>query len=64
MAVALAEAAALMLLMPLKTAVPYTLLVDRTTGFVQALKPLDPNAVTPDQALVQSMLAQYVMARE
>lgn len=63
-AVALAEAAALMLLMPLKTAVPYTLLVDRTTGFVQALKPLDPNAVTPDQALVQSMLAQYVMARE
>ena len=30
--------------MPLKTVEPYTLLVDRQTGFVQALKPLDPRA--------------------
>lgn len=63
-AIALAEAAALALLLPLKTVEPYTLLVDRNTGFVQALAPLDPGQVTPDQALVQSMLVQYVIARE
>lgn len=62
--VAVVEALALVILMPLKTVVPYTLLVDRTTGFVQALKPLEPNQITPDRALVQSMLVQYVIARE
>lgn len=62
--VAVVEGVALMVLMPLKTTVPYTLLVDRTTGFVQALKPLDPAQITPDRALVQSMLVQYVIARE
>lgn len=63
-AVAVAEACALIVLMPLKTVEPYTLMVDRTTGFVQALKPLDPGQITPDKALVQSMLVQYVIARE
>ena len=62
--VAVAEAVALVVLMPLKTTVPYTLMVDRTTGFVQALQPLDPAQITPDRALVQSMLVQYVIARE
>lgn len=63
-AVAVAEALALVMLMPLKTVVPYTLLVDRTTGYVQALSPLEPSQITPDRALVQSMLVQYVIARE
>lgn len=62
--VAVSEAIALIVLMPLKTVEPYTLMVDRTTGFVQALKPLDPELLTPDRALVQSMLVQYVIARE
>ena len=62
--VAVSEAIALIVLMPLKTVEPYTLMVDRTTGFVQALKPLDPDLLTPDRALVQSMLVQYVIARE
>src|SRR3954468_23979880 len=62
--IAVAEAIALILLMPLKTVVPYTLLVDRTTGYVQALKPLDPDKVAPDAALTQSLLVQYVIARE
>jgi type IV secretion system protein VirB8 len=62
--VAVLLAFALMLLMPLKTVVPYTLLVDRTTGFVQALKPLNPDKVAPDTALTQSFLVQYVIARE
>ena len=62
--VAILLAFALMLMMPLKTVVPYTLLVDRNTGFVQALKPLDPDKVAPDTALTQSFLVQYVIARE
>lgn len=62
--IALAEAVALVFLMPLKTVEPYTLLVDRTTGYVEALAPLDPSQITPDRALVQSMLVQYVIARE
>lgn len=62
--VAVAEAVALVALTPLKTVEPYTLLVDRTTGYVQALKPLEASQVTADQALIQSMLVQYVIARE
>lgn len=62
--VALFEAIALIMLLPLKTVVPYTLLVDKQTGFVQELKPLEGQVVTPDQALTKSFLAQYVLARE
>jgi type IV secretion system protein VirB8 len=64
LAVALLEGLALLLLTPLKTVVPYTLLVDRNTGFVQALEPLDPAKVSADTALTQSFLVQYVIARE
>jgi type IV secretion system protein VirB8 len=63
-AIAVCEAFALIALLPLKTVVPYTLLVDRHTGFVEALKPLDANTVAPDKALTQSFLVQYVIARE
>jgi len=63
-AVAVMLAIILILLMPLKTVVPYTLMVDKTTGYVQALKPLDPDKVAPDSALTESFLAQYVIARE
>jgi type IV secretion system protein VirB8 len=62
--IAVAEAIALVVLMPLKTVEPYTLLVDRQTGYVQALKPLDPELVSSDRALTQSFLVQYVIARE
>lgn len=62
--VALVEAFALLLLTPLKTVEPYTLLVDRQTGFVEALKPLEPQRITGDTALTQSFLVQYVIARE
>ena len=63
-AIALLEAGALILLTPLKTVEPYTLLVDKTTGYVQPLKPLNPGTVAPDAALTQSYLVQYVIARE
>ena len=62
--IAVLEAGALILLTPLKTVEPYTLLVDRTTGYVQALKPLDADKIAPDTALTQSFLVQYVIARE
>lgn len=62
--IAVLEAIALIILLPLKTVVPYTLLVDRQTGFVQSLKPLERQVISPDDALVRSFLAQYVIARE
>lgn len=62
--IAVLEAVALALLIPLKTVVPYTLLVDRTTGYVQMLKGTSPDSITADGALTQSLLAQYVIARE
>jgi type IV secretion system protein VirB8 len=63
-AIALLEAIALVLLTPLKTVEPYTLMVDKTTGYVQALRPLDQAKISPDAALTQSFLVQYVIARE
>jgi type IV secretion system protein VirB8 len=63
-AVAAMLALALLILMPLKTVEPYTLLVDRQTGFVQTLKPLEPQQVSGNTALTQSFLVQYVIARE
>ncbi len=62
--IALLEALALILLVPMKTVVPYTLLVDRQTGYVEALKPLEQKTIAPDAALVRSFLVQYVIARE
>lgn len=62
--VAVLEAIALVVLLPLKTVEPYTLLVDRQTGYVQQLKPLERQTITPDAALVRSFLVQYVVARE
>ena len=63
-AIALFEAVALALLTPLKTVQQVTVLVDRQTGYVQALDPLHPPKITADAALTQSFLAQYVAARE
>ncbi len=62
--IAIFEALALVFLAPLKTVVPYTLMVDRNTGYVQALKPIDANLIAPNDALTQSFLVQYVIARE
>lgn len=63
-AIALLEALALLALVPLKTIVPYTLLVDRATGHVQTIKGDVSETIRPEAALTQSMLAQYVIARE
>jgi type IV secretion system protein VirB8 len=62
--VALAEAFALASLAPLKSVTPIPLLVDRQTGFVQTLKSDGRSEIRADAALTQSLLAQYVIARE
>jgi type IV secretion system protein VirB8 len=62
--IALLEAVALVALIPLKREVPYTLMVDKETGYVQALHPLDAEKLTADAALTRSFLVQYVIARE
>lgn len=62
--IALFEAIALIVLLPLKTVEPYTLLVDRQTGYVQALSPMRRETIAPDAALTRSFLVQYVIARE
>ena len=63
-ALALIEAIALAVLTPLRRDVPYTLLVDRETGYVEALKPLEQTQIDADSALTRSFLVQYVIARE
>jgi type IV secretion system protein VirB8 len=62
--IAALEAVALAGLAPLKTLVPMTVLVDRTTGFAQAVAGNGGQTITPDAALAQALLAQYVIARE
>lgn len=62
--IAALEALALVALAPLKTVVPTTVLVDRTTGFAQAVAGNGEQSITPDAALTQALLAQYVIARE
>lgn len=62
--IAIVEGIALVVMLPLKSVVPYTLMVDRQTGSVELLKPLERQSVAADQALTRSFLAQYVIARE
>ncbi len=63
-AVSVLLAIALLILLPLNTVEQHTILVDRQTGFVQALDPASPKMISPPKALTQSLLVQYVEARE
>ena len=62
--VAILESLALLLLMPLKTVVPIPVLVDRQTGYTEVLRSDGSQQLRADAALVRSLLAQYVSARE
>lgn len=55
---------AIVAMLPLKKTQVVTVLVDKQTGFAQAIDPLTPQRITADSAMTQSFLAQYVMARE
>ncbi|WP_063265976.1 virB8 family protein [Aurantiacibacter luteus] len=63
-AIALLLAIAIVVMLPLKTTEPYTILVDRQTGNVETLAPFDEDLVAADAALTRSFLVQYVIARE
>ena len=63
-AIAVLEALALALLVPLKTVVPYTITVDRQTGAAQLASGIVLGPMSQNDALLQSALAQYVIARE
>lgn len=58
------QAAALAVMLPMKEVVPYTVLVDRQTGYVETARGLELGSLSEDRAVVDAMLAQYVMARE
>ncbi|HEY7797544.1 MAG TPA: type IV secretion system protein [Hyphomonadaceae bacterium] len=58
------QAAAIAIMLPLKEVVPYTVLVDKQTGYVETARGVQLGALAEDQAVVESMLAQYVLARE
>lgn len=62
--IAVLEAVALASLVPLKTVVPYTITVDRQTGYIETAQTLQPGALAQDVAVTQAFLAQYVLARE
>jgi type IV secretion system protein VirB8 len=62
--VALFQAIALVLLVPLKTVVPYTITVDRQTGAAQLARGVELGPMSEREAIVKSALAQYVLARE
>lgn len=62
--IAVLEALALVALAPLKTVVPYTVMVDKATGYSTVIDGTHPQVLKPQAALTQSMLAQYVVARE
>ncbi len=63
-AVAVLLTIALLILLPLKAIEPHTILVDKQTGYVQALDPTSPQKIAPQKALTQAFLVQYVEARE
>jgi type IV secretion system protein VirB8 len=63
--IAMLEAGALASLLPLKTTIPYVITVDRQTGYAELAQKLAPGgALTQQQAVIQSAIVQYVLARE
>jgi type IV secretion system protein VirB8 len=62
--IALAQAIAIMVMLPLKQPVPYTITVDRETGYVQTARGVNLGAISETEAVSQSFVAQYVLARE
>jgi type IV secretion system protein VirB8 len=62
--IALLEAVAIVVMMPLKTVVPYTITVDRQSGYVETARGLIPGRLSQDTAVTEAFLAQYVLARE
>jgi type IV secretion system protein VirB8 len=62
--VAALQAFALATLLPLKQSVPYTITVDRETGYVQTTRGVNLGNLSETDAMAQSFAVQYVLARE
>lgn len=63
--IAVAEAIAIMTMLPLKTVEPYVIRVDNSTGYVDVARPLeDSGPITQQEAVAKHFIAQYVLARE
>ena len=58
------QAIAMAFLLPLKQSVPYTITVDRETGYVQTTRGVNLGNLSETEAMAQSFVLQYVMARE
>lgn len=58
------EAAAIALMMPLKTSVPYVIEVDRKTGSAAILEIADAKKIPVSEASDKHWAAEYVLARE
>ena len=61
--IAILLAIALVLLIPLKQSVPYTIEVDKVTGETHVKKPLEKGKLTQSEALTKYWLIKYVRAR-
>jgi type IV secretion system protein VirB8 len=62
--VATLEALALVVLLPLKQSIPYTITVDRETGYVQTMRGVNLGNLSETDAIAQSFAVQYILARE
>jgi type IV secretion system protein VirB8 len=58
------QAIAMAFLLPLKQAVPYTITVDRETGYVQTTRGVNIGNLSETDAVAQSFVVQYILARE
>lgn len=64
--IALASILAVMALTPLKTVQPYMVLVDRTTGYTEAVRELvynQENSLTERESVILAEITRYVIAR-
>ena len=65
MTVALISLGVVWALVPLKTFEPYVVVVDKTTGFTEVTRALQPGGrVTQDEAVTMANVVRYVRARE
>jgi type IV secretion system protein VirB8 len=64
MSVAVLAVLCLILMLPLKTAVPYVITLDKATGYLEVTKGLHEGMLHEDQAVTESNLVRYVHARE
>lgn len=58
------EAAALIILTPLKAVEPYVIQVDNSTGITSVLEPMGKKPMTENEAVTKFFLVKYIVARE